>query len=118
MYVPEKNTVVVSRDIIFNEEGHMLSTVEAESMSMSDIETDTNSSTNDQEDETVINENRITPRLRNREHIREPQMLEDYVLIAERDELMSNTQAMISNNSQQLKAAIDDEIKLLVENIT
>ena len=115
VHVPDKETVVVGRDIIFNEERYVLPTAEAESMS--GIKTDTSSSISDEEDKSIVNENPIIPRLRNRKHIRQPQML-DYVLITVHDEPMSYTQAMASDNSQQWKAAMNDDMTLLVEHNT
>ena len=54
VYVSEKDIVVIRRNIIFIEEKHVLLTVETGLMSLSDIESDTISSTSYQEDEMLL----------------------------------------------------------------
>ncbi len=116
VYVPEKGTVILSRDVIFVDEKTVTATAELESESDTEVDMSSNDSNEQEDGEDLAVENQ--PRLRNRQQIRQPNRFDDYVMIAEHDEPVSYSQAITSDYSREWKAAMDDEIKSLAENNT
>lgn len=141
IYVPEKGTVVLSRDVLFKEE-RIASTVEAEPETIetvdavndiimnSDMEAgEENDAENEENEMPVIRDRREVPDAanekkemsvtRDRRELKMPRRFDDYVMIAEyNDEPNSYAQAMNSEYSHQWEKAMNDEMRSLADNGT
>jgi hypothetical protein len=114
IYISDRDDVITSRDVIFKDE---LTSSSAEFQDSEgspvdvtlDVEDNMSESNCDNASETVQS-------LRNRRQIKLPVRYEDYAMFSEYYEPKSHTNAMQSDNSDDWRLAMDDEIKSLAEN--
>ncbi len=113
IYIPERDDIVLSRDVIFKDE----QTASTDAEGGSD---NTEVATNIVDVKLPGNEDvhEETHRLRDRRLVRQPQRFDDYAMFASFDEPKSHTEAVTSENSSQWQAAMEDEMTSLNVNNT
>ena len=115
VYVPDRDNVVTSRDVIFKEE-QPTSSEEVDSGSEVEVKLQNETDHIPDECDEVQDSGRRT--LRDRRQIQLPVRYEDYAMFAGYTEPKCYTEAMRSEDSQEWQLAMDDEIKSLDENNT
>ncbi len=131
VYVPEKNDVILSRDVVFKDEKTTgCEQPDATSQNEENVQNENDYSSTEEEDELEFNEQaadvRLNPAevvqnervLRDREHIRQPSWLSDYAMIATDLEPSSYEEAMTSENHEEWQQAMNEEIASLIDNNT
>lgn len=110
VYVPEKGTVVLSRDVIFKDEEITASEVEGSSVELSE-----NLETCDESCQPPENQNK--PVLRDRTQLKLPARYDDFAMLTF-NEPSSFSEALRCDESHQWELAMRDEMQSLAENNT
>ena len=116
IYIPDRDDVITSRDVIFKDELVSVSSEMQVSEDSSvdvpfDVDDDISESNSDNVGETVQS-------LRDRRQLKLPVRFDDYAMFTEYSEPQSYADAMNSHNSHDWRLAMDDEIKSLATNDT
>lgn len=116
VYIPEKNDIALSRDVIFKDELPSV-TEQPTELVETEVEFQTDNDTvTDQSNTDVIGEQILMPR--NKRQIKRPIKFDDYAMFAGYEEPESYMEALESSNTEEWKAAMDEEMNSLMENDT